>query len=552
MSEIRNFSDISILISQLKSSIQSRKELINHSKELLKITNSESRNITIKRIDYENIIDEFEFTILQSLQAIKFLEIEYLNNKEIILELKQEKERIKKQNEYTNNQDMKHFYNNENEELSNYKFKSPTNTNFNYQEYFNKQDLEQFTFSNDYKINDYNRIENEKDFNPSYHIDPTCRNLEKKLNSQLSTNYLEENKILLDKTENKNTIDNNKENEDNYINIAMKFKLNFDYSSFKEYENMIHPIPIKNYDMGISSNLNTQNGNEIAEKDNLISTKNDNINHLETVEHNQVTKIYNESKKECKENQIPEFYNSSDIIQKVSENNINDSSPTEIIIKEGLRHKIRNKSKESKNNSNINIPQEIIKEQFEEDAIQSLNADGISCENNNRFDHRGKVMIFNMLNRINNDDKLKEYFAFEFGGGNYDLFLKRYNHNELDFREIENIINFFSDLRNNQKEINYQPYTSVRKESQVTKQNSNTFNRSHSNRSLRNRGDNSVDSRNNKRKNLSMKDEIVKDIFVEPIKFENFLRNDKKKDNRDKYHRPKEKIYIHRSRPMIK
>ncbi len=38
------------------------------------------------------------------------------------------------------NQNVKYFYINENEELSNYKFKSPTNTNFNYQEYFNKHE----------------------------------------------------------------------------------------------------------------------------------------------------------------------------------------------------------------------------------------------------------------------------------------------------------------------------------------------------------------------------------------------------------------------------
>ena len=47
MSEIRNFSYISILISQLKSSINSRKELINHSKELINSTKSESRNIPL-------------------------------------------------------------------------------------------------------------------------------------------------------------------------------------------------------------------------------------------------------------------------------------------------------------------------------------------------------------------------------------------------------------------------------------------------------------------------------------------------------------------------
>ena len=100
MSEIKLPSESNSLISELKSIIESRKNTINHYKKLVNDSDPNSIHISINRSDYIYLLEDFEYTIIQSLQAIISLEAENLNYREIIQELGKKNEMNSDCNDY--------------------------------------------------------------------------------------------------------------------------------------------------------------------------------------------------------------------------------------------------------------------------------------------------------------------------------------------------------------------------------------------------------------------------------------------------------------------
>lgn len=524
MSYIRTTSHSIDLISELKLNIESRKQIITEYKEYLTTSENESKHIIISRLNFENLLDEFEYTIKQSLQAIKSLEIENLNFKEIIAETRVSNNIYHSRTNALS--DSENLYkekilltSNDNEELSNYKFKSPTHTNFNYIEYLNKFDAvnscEKLDKDKNRDIEIVSKIEEEKDSdmnngNKSISIkeDSNLNMIEKKVEYQFETFRDEDCPIYQDKNNN-NNLNYDKQNElDQYNNNSQtseKIKLNFDYSQIKDYEKFLTPI---------RNRENTNNNyDHIVEE---ICIENNQIKSPESPEILDKPIVIPSTKDMNDENHEKNYatYNYVD-------NNY--SFTKEISIKEGLRRKIRSKSKSQIKTTNQNDPSDRNENIDEEEPIQILNSKKFSANNINRFDHRENIFMFDLINKINNDDRLKEFLAYEFGQGSFDKFLIKLNNSELNEKEIENIINYFIDLRSKPDGEILSTKDSIRnnREHMLYSQK-----RSNSSRSFRNKQNESVVSHNSR--NSSTIKENKRDLYVEPIKFEKFLRTDKK------------------------
>ena len=70
------------VIQTLYEGIKSKKDIISNFKEKYKLNNEKVQSITIQKLVLIDILDEFEITVSQSLQAIQTLQAELFNQKE--------------------------------------------------------------------------------------------------------------------------------------------------------------------------------------------------------------------------------------------------------------------------------------------------------------------------------------------------------------------------------------------------------------------------------------------------------------------------------------
>jgi hypothetical protein len=102
------------VIETLYNSIKSKRQIISNIKNEYNINNDKFNEIKINRLKLIDLLDEFEVTISQSLQAIQTLKVEIFNIKE-----KQTTEEIlnltnELQMKYTTNENTNHNNNNNN------------------------------------------------------------------------------------------------------------------------------------------------------------------------------------------------------------------------------------------------------------------------------------------------------------------------------------------------------------------------------------------------------------------------------------------------------
>ena len=139
--------------------------------------------------------------------------------------------------------------------------------------------------------------------------------------------------------------------------------------------------------------------------------------------------------------------------------------------------------------------------------------------------------IKNLISKINAEESYKVYLGNKYGGGHYNVFLKKLNNNEIDFNSIEKEVKIITDLVNTDRNIR--------------KQRNNNFKNNNSmlnNSGIKNKKNHS--RRNSKENNNSFNNENPNE-YIEPINFANFLRGDdnalRKKRSKSKKRNSKEK-----------
>ena len=216
------------VIETLYNSIKSKRQIINNIKNEYNINNDKFNEIKINRLKLIDLLDEFEVTISQSLQAIQTLKVEIFNIKE-----KQTTEEIlnltnELQMKYTTNENTNHNNNNNNN-------------------------------NNIFEKLEYSKTERSI-------IEP---------NENLKKNFENNNKEFNFQNTNKNIEPTN--NRNNYmrdINILSEAKLNFDYSNLLNSSELSLKNSIPNLDK-YRINHNEEN---IDINNKIINNKNSNIN----------------------------------------------------------------------------------------------------------------------------------------------------------------------------------------------------------------------------------------------------------------------------------
>ena len=226
------------VIETLYRTIKSKRQIITDIKKEYNVDNDSFNDIKINRFKLIELLDEFEVTISQSLQAIQTFKVEIFNLKE-----KQSTEEILN---LTNEFQMK-FNLNENTNL--------TNNNNNI--------LDKFEYS---KTENSNEPKNEKINNNNILINNNIID-DNKENELENNKYM--NEILKSKKENNN--DNNNNYNMKEFNVLKEAKLNFDYSSLLNNSQSDLKTSISNLD----KYRNNQNENKDKKDSTNVEEKKD-------------------------------------------------------------------------------------------------------------------------------------------------------------------------------------------------------------------------------------------------------------------------------------
>ena len=388
------------VIQTLFNSIKSKKKIIKDIKNEFDLNNMNNTEITLSRLKLIDLLDEFDITISQSLQAIQTLQAEIFNLKENILD---ENNLIDFNKENCNNNLI----------------------NLN-KENYNKNDL------NNIK-NNFNKNNNKK-------------------NNILNT--IERNK---EKEEIKNEISIINENvnrTNQMINsiILNETKLNFDYSKLAEQYNNenIHNKENNNNNELLTINLDEKinkepdlniNKNKIKIQNNYEFDYNNNNNNIE--------KDNNEKK------------DNSPNLSGLLINYTNEPEPEEEHSKIPIRQSLKNLSKNYSNylnNNNINNTINSI----EKPLSIFLDDDNLLIEPKKEFNNKNNKIekikkIQFMLKKIENEEKFKLYLGKKFGNGNYENLVKNikdFEKNKIDINDLEKELNIIIDLMKSNIEEN--------------------------------------------------------------------------------------------------
>ena len=390
------------VIQTLFNSIKSKKKIIKDIKNEFDLNNMNNTEITLSRLKLIDLLDEFDITISQSLQAIQTLQAEIFNLKENILD---ENNLIDFNKENYNNNII----------------------NLN-EENFNKNDL-----NNNNIKNNLNKNNNKK-------------------NNILNT--IEKNK---EKEEIKNEISIINENvnrTNQMINsiILNETKLNFDYSKLAEQynnDNFNNKENNNNNNELLTINLDEKINKEPDLKINKNKIKIQNNYEFEYDNKNNIEKNNNEKK------------NNSPNLSGLLINYTNEPEPEEEHSKIPIRQSLKNLSKNHSNylnNNNINNTINSI----EKPLSIFLDDDNLLIEPKKEFSNRNNKIkkiknIQFMLKKIENEEKFKLYLGKKFGNGNYENLVKNikdFEKNNIDINDLEKELNIIIDLMKSNIEEN--------------------------------------------------------------------------------------------------
>ena len=434
------------VIETLYKSIKSKREIITNIKNEYNVDNDSFNDIKINRFKLIDLLDEFEVTISQSLQAIQTFKVEIFNLKE-----KQTTEEILN---LTNEFQMK------------YNLNSTNNLNNN--------------------NNIINKLDNSRTENSV--IEP-----------KNEKNNSIQNNILNDKIEEngKNEIIKDKKQKENIeVKYKMEFdalkeaKLNFDYSSLLNNSQTSLKSSISNLDkfrLDINKSDNNQNQNKEMNAD--LNHYNFNQNNIQNSkkQKNDMDLITNNLNKEDIEEEQPSKLNiniirsNNDIVNKMKLIEKSESNKDISCFSEKMEYN------NSNNVDNININKFYSMRQSEANINNINNNQSFNYKfnllnneinnesnNNNNFDESDIIslvskndIIKEKFQKLEKDEKInklieeifsikafKLYILDKFGNGKQNIFFRKIKNGEINREELESELNILKEIYNSNNDLN--------------------------------------------------------------------------------------------------
>ena len=430
------------VIETLYKSIKSKRQIITDIKKEYNVDNDSFNDIKINRFKLIELLDEFEVTISQSLQAIQTFKVEIFNLKE-----KQSTEEILN---LTNEFQMK-FNLNENTNLTN-----------------NNNILDKFEYS---KTENSNEPKNEKN-NNNNNILLNNNNIiidDNKDNELENNKYM--NEIMKSKKENNN--DNNNYNMKEF-NVLKEAKLNFDYSSLLNNSQSDLKTSISNLDKyrnnnqnenkdkKIDSNINLENNK--LEENNIQNSQKENIENIDLINNNlnkedieeeqpsklniNIIRSNNDQNKDSNKD-ISCFSDNRDFINYNSNNkfySMRQSEINNINNNQSYNYKFNLLNNNNSNNNKIN-------NNFDEsDIISLVSQNDIIKEKFQKLEKDEKIN--KLIEEIFSIKAFKLYILDKFGNGKQNIFFNKINNGEINKEELESELNILKEIYNSNKELN--------------------------------------------------------------------------------------------------
>ena len=438
------------VIETLYNSIKSKRETINNIKNEYNIDNDTYKEININRLKLIDLLNEFEVTISQSLQAIQTFKVEIFNLKE-----KQATEEILNlTNEFqTNiNQNEKKISNNKNNILdiidscrAENSIIEPKNENIN------KKNLDDINNN----INIITKQENKKDYN----FKEFSALKEAKLNFDYSSllnnsqSSLKTSLSNLDKFKNNNdkTDINKSQKKENHILL----KNNIDNIKSNKIDEQIPPEDNTDIEL-INNNLNKEDIEEEQPSKlniNIIKSNNQLTNKIKLEGNNNSQKDIS-----CFSENADYFNNSNNN----NENNINTSNKFYSMRQSDL-YNINNKEK------NYNYKFNLLDTNKENNLKENEKIDmNNNIYNNSNYEESDIIslvskndIIKEKFKKLENDEKInklieeifsikafKLYILDKFGNGKQDIFFQKIKNGEINKEELESELNLLKEIHN--------------------------------------------------------------------------------------------------------
>jgi hypothetical protein len=465
----REYIDNEKLISKILANIESKIKVVEEYKNKYYNSNKFLENIIMTKFEFLEILNEFEETITQSLQGMRSLIAEIRNLKE---KKEMEEKLIKKRN-------------------------NSNNLCYNYQK---DENFSQYLENNENKINIEEQI---KEKNKSF-----CEQREISLYTNLygpkNNKYLINNKLIngtknklyykyanfssknMPSNTNKKKLKNNDCNHNNEIS---------EFESIYSYEDK--PKLINNRNMNMNLNKNKNKTFYKFNKNYSISDKNTLTYDLSIINDN-AKDNYNNSYILNNNNNSNKYYNDFNNNNYINNNKQNNKTNNCRILRLQLKHKnndMNNNNENNKKNNNNDDEQnknnsmskkyELELQNTNQEKSEKIEVEikcplrqGIrqNCRKNSARNTSSKndiIKSFNVnknkqeiIEKINYNEKLKNYFSKKYGRNDYDLFLNKFWKNKLNANDINNEVSIISAVikkeealeKKGEKNIKHIPY----------------------------------------------------------------------------------------------
>ena len=487
------------IIETLYNSIKNKRQVINQIKNEYNIENDNYKEIKINRLKLVDLLDEFEVTISQSLQAIQTLKVEIFNLKEKqateeILNLTNDFQLKYNNNDNENNNIIEKLEDNKKEnqiiEPKNFQkinidninnnINNNNNKNINNKSSINQNLIKEINSLTETKLNfDYSSLLNNSEFSlkesfsnlDKFMNDNGTDNNNKKNNEQMnnavlitdkedySKNKIKSNDSILknNKIEEKiQSLNNNLNNKIEYSNINLKeeeiiedqpSKLNIDITqSNRDLINKASYSENKSLRQNINYFSIKNSNNNINNKNNCITTNQEELNLNKTYNYN-FNNLSNLNDLNNKKENTFCLKSDKEKNQTIVENNIFNKSNDDI--KYSNKNDVKNNNIFSNNINDINNDEYSIKTDIknnydESDIISIASKKEILLEKINKIEEEEKIS--KLIEEVFNEKSFKLYILDKYGNGKYDIFLKKIKDGLINFAELESDLNTLKEL----------------------------------------------------------------------------------------------------------
>ena len=434
------------VIETIYNSIKSKRQIITNMKNEYNIDNNSFNDIKINRFKLIDLLDEFEVTISQSLQAIQTFKVEIFNLKE-----KQATEEILN---LTNEFQMK-YNSNENNNLNN------NNNILDKLEYSKTDNSIIEPKNNNNKINEeLNNIINNKIEKKEINKSKNINNENIRDNIKIEFNVLKEAKLNFDYS---SLLNNSQSSLKTSISNLEKFKNNnkSDINVKKMKENDIINIDLEQNKNDDNQNIKIENGNmdlidnnlnkeDIEEEQpsklniNIIRSNNDIVNKIklsEKINSNKDLSCFSDDRdlNNYEDNYINKFYS----MRQSEVNNIN----SDINNNQNYNYKFNLLNNDSNNNNDNKYSNNF----DESDLISLVSKNDAIKEKYQKLENDEKIN--KLIEEIFSIKAFKLYILDKFGNGKQNIFFKKVKNGEINKDELESELNILKEIYNSNNDI---------------------------------------------------------------------------------------------------